>query len=124
MDIEQIRIAFHKGDQRTSRMKVWLNGSPYTLIESSGETLDFEDFLLEAKGVKKVMLEALGMPGDGWISITEVRAGDVFAFFVCHTSISERKNANTCIMCACMWVHACWLELNPSTLENKKGFYS
>ena len=71
-DIELIRVAFFKGDERTREVKVEVNGSQRAVIESSGETLDFEDFELTADEATTVSLESLGLSGSEWISLTEV----------------------------------------------------
>ena len=70
-DIELMRIAFFKGDERTREIKVEVNGSRRVVIESSGETLDFEDFQLTADEATTVTLEGLGLSGSEWISLTE-----------------------------------------------------
>lgn len=72
VDVEQIRIAFYNGDERTRSLKIWVNGKPYTKVQSRGETRGFEDFTLDATAVRSIMLEGLSMEGDEWISITEV----------------------------------------------------
>lgn len=70
-DIEQVRIAFYKGDERTRELKVKVNGYNFVTIVSSGETSDYEDFDLNAEGVSSMVLEGLGLAAEEWISITE-----------------------------------------------------
>lgn len=67
-----MRIAFYKGSQRTRRLKVKVNGSTDSIIESSGQTDNFEDFELETIDTNEVTFEALGLRGEDWISFTEV----------------------------------------------------
>lgn len=71
-DIAVMRIAFYKGSQRTRRLKVKVNGSTDSIIESSGQTDNFEDFELETIDTNEVTFEALGLRGEDWISFTEV----------------------------------------------------
>ena len=71
-DIVQMRIAFHKGDENQRWLTVRLNGSTYSTIESSGSTLDYQTFYLNSDETADLSLEAVGLDGDEWISITEV----------------------------------------------------
>ena len=71
-DIVRVLIAFFKGDERTRELKVKVNGSDQDVIESSGETEEFETFELGTEETETLVLEALGLGGDDWISITEV----------------------------------------------------
>lgn len=66
-----MRIAFYKGEERTRKLKVKVNGFNFVTIESSGETTDYEDFDLNAEGVSSIVLEALGLANEEWISMTE-----------------------------------------------------
>lgn len=72
-DIVLMLIAFYKGDERTRALNIYLNGSPYTVIESSGKTEWFEVFELNTNHTETLALEALDLRGNEWISITEVR---------------------------------------------------
>lgn len=72
-DIEEMQIAFYKGDMRTREFKLLINGKVINTFESSGETTDFEIFKIDASDVSSIALEGLGMAGDEWLSIIEVR---------------------------------------------------
>ncbi|CAN0410730.1 unnamed protein product, partial [Ascophyllum nodosum] len=71
-DIVRMLIAFYKGDERTRKLNVKLNGSARSVIQSSGETDGFESFELETDETETLTLEAVNLRGDEWISITEV----------------------------------------------------
>ena len=71
-DIVRILIAFYKGDERTRELKVKINGSGQYVINSSGETTEFESFEINADETETLTLEGLDLPGKGWIAITEV----------------------------------------------------
>ena len=71
-DIVRVLNAFYKGKDRTRELKIKLNGSSRSVIQSSGETDGFEDFELNANETETLTLEGLGLRGDEWISITEV----------------------------------------------------
>ncbi|CAN0279349.1 unnamed protein product [Ascophyllum nodosum] len=72
-DIVRILIAFYKGDERTRELKVKINGSGQYVINSSGETTEFESFEINADETETLTLEGLDLPGKGWIAITEVQ---------------------------------------------------
>ena len=71
-DIEQLRIAFHKGDENRRWLRVSLNGDTYSTIESSGNTLGYQTFYLNSDETEELCLEAVGLDSDEWISIPEV----------------------------------------------------
>lgn len=71
-DIVDLKIALYKGDERTRTIKVKLNGSTDTTIETSGETTDYETWTLNSDETASLTLEASGLGRNGWLSITEV----------------------------------------------------
>ena len=72
-DIVRMRIAFHKGNENQRWLRVKLNGSTHSTIESSGETLGYQNFALNSDETEDLSLEAVSLDGDEWISIKEVR---------------------------------------------------
>lgn len=75
-DIVDMRISFYKGDERTRKLKIRLNGRVAKTIESSGETTGFETFPLNTEETATLSLEGLGLSRDEWISLTEVCSTD------------------------------------------------
>lgn len=71
-DIVRMRVAFYKGVGRTRALKILTNGSRHSVVESSGESSEFEDFDLNTDETKMLTLEALGLRGSDWISLTEI----------------------------------------------------
>lgn len=73
-DIKRIRIAFHKGDENTRALNVFVDGEFHSLIESSGTTLGYQNFLLNTVGTSDIRLyhDDYGSRPDEWLSITEV----------------------------------------------------
>ncbi|CAN0457025.1 unnamed protein product, partial [Scytosiphon promiscuus] len=70
-DVISMNIAFHKGDERTRKIKVLGDGSSLGTFTSSGTTLDFENWTLNAADVSTVKLVARGLGYNDWLSITE-----------------------------------------------------
>ena len=75
-DIVQMKMALYKGDERTRSVNVWIDGVYTHTITSSGTTIDFETYDLIAPGAMTVVLQASGVEGNGWLSITEVSEGE------------------------------------------------
>lgn len=71
-DIVEIRVAFYKGDERKRKLKVKVNWDVYEIVESSGETEDFETFEINTKDTTTLSLKAHGLYRDEWLSIIEV----------------------------------------------------
>ncbi|CAM9476516.1 unnamed protein product [Laminaria digitata] len=71
-----MNIAFHKGDERTRKIKVLGDGSSLGTFTSSGTTLDFENWTLNASKVSTIKLVARGLGYNDWLSITEVQLLD------------------------------------------------
>ena len=71
-DIVIMRIAFHKGDERTRTLDVYDNGDHHSEITSSGNTLGYERFYLNTVDTEEIKL-CLDGDEDEWLSITEVR---------------------------------------------------
>lgn len=71
-DIEEIRLALWKGDQRKRTMNVWVDGVLVVAIESSGNTEGYEPFAVSAAGATTIVLQASGMEDNGWLSILGV----------------------------------------------------
>lgn len=73
-DIKRMRIAFHKGDENTRALNVFVDGEFHSLIESSGTTLGYQNFLLNTQGTSDIRLyhDDFGSRPDEWLSITEV----------------------------------------------------
>lgn len=75
-DVISMNIAFHKGDERTRKIKVLGDGSSLGTFTSSGTTLDFENWTLNAVDVSTIKLVARGLGYNDWLSITEVQLLD------------------------------------------------
>lgn len=75
-DVISMNIAFLKGDERTRKVKVLGDGSSLGTFTSSGDTLDFENWTLNAKDVSSIKLVARGLRYNDWLSITEVQLLD------------------------------------------------
>ena len=71
-NLVQMEMALYRGDKRTRSVNVWVNGVLQHTIESSGTTTDFETYELIASDATTVMLQAVGLRKNGWLSITEV----------------------------------------------------
>ena len=74
-----MRIAFHKGDENTRVLQVFDNGAEYRKITSSGSTLGFQYFSLytdETAEIKLCLADPISNT-DVWLSITEVRPGEL-----------------------------------------------
>ncbi|CAN0416624.1 unnamed protein product, partial [Laminaria digitata] len=73
-DIVRIRIAFHKGDQNPTWLDVYDNGDYHSTIESSGSTLEYQNFFLNTDETDTIRLQLGNFDGsdDTWLSITEV----------------------------------------------------
>ena len=74
-DIVKMKIAFHKGDERTRKLDVYEtydDGKNKSQIKSSGKTLGYETFYLNTDETEKMKL-CLDGDDDEWLSITEVR---------------------------------------------------
>lgn len=71
-DIVMMRIAFHKGNENVRKLKIKINGSTDSVIESSGETLGYQSFMLNTDETQKLSLNPVGLDKDEWISISEV----------------------------------------------------
>eukprot|EP00904_Undaria_pinnatifida_P012875 jgi/Undpi1/8718/HiC_scaffold_25.g11183.m1 len=72
-DIVSMKIAFHKGDERTRKLDVYEtydDGKHHTEIKSSGETVGYETFYLNTDETEKMKL-CLDGDDDEWLSITE-----------------------------------------------------
>eukprot|EP00904_Undaria_pinnatifida_P002194 jgi/Undpi1/11976/HiC_scaffold_4.g01675.m1 len=72
-DVLSLNIAFHKGDERTRKIKVLGDGSSLGTFKSSGTTLGYENWTLNASGVSTIKLVARGLDYNDWLSITEVQ---------------------------------------------------
>lgn len=72
-EIVRMDIAFYNGTERTRLLEVEVNGSKNSEIESSGTTDGLENFELDADEVETLTLTSLGLAGNEWISVTEVR---------------------------------------------------
>lgn len=70
-DIAEIRMALHKGDERTRSVNVLVDGELVTTVMSSGMTLSYESYELIAPQATTIVLQAAGSRND-WLSITEV----------------------------------------------------
>ncbi|CAN0283540.1 unnamed protein product [Ascophyllum nodosum] len=68
-----MEMALYKGNRRVRSVNVWVNGVLQHTIESSGTTTDFETYELIASDATTVMLQAVGLRKNGWLSITEVK---------------------------------------------------
>ncbi|CAN0032933.1 unnamed protein product [Laminaria digitata] len=75
-DVLSMNIAFHKGDERTRKLKVLGDGSSLGTFTSSGTTLDYENWTLNAADVSTIKLVARGLGNNDWLSITEVQLLD------------------------------------------------
>lgn len=71
-DVVKIKLAFYKGSSTTRKLKVKVNGSTHSYIESSGETGGYQTFRIDADNTETLALEAVELDGDEWISIKEV----------------------------------------------------
>lgn len=71
-DLVQMDMAFYKGDERTRSVNVWVDGVLLNTITSSGETADYETYPLVAHQASIVVLQAVDLGNNGWLSITEV----------------------------------------------------
>ncbi|MEP0661197.1 MAG: hypothetical protein ABJC87_18315 [Roseobacter sp.] len=73
-DLEEIEIAFYKGDEDTRTLKVYLNGKYHGKIKSSGNTDDFQTFDLNTDETSelKLYLNDYKSNSDVWFSLTEV----------------------------------------------------
>ena len=74
-DIVRMRIAFHKGDQRTRTLDVYENGNYHSTITSGGSTMGYQNFMLDTDETNRIRLrlDGYGDNSDVWLSITEVR---------------------------------------------------
>lgn len=72
-DLVSMKIAFYKGDESKQEFKLRVNGEVVTKLESSGETDGYETFMLNTDETSSLGLEGLGMDGDEYMSIIEVR---------------------------------------------------
>lgn len=70
-DIAEMKIALHKGDERTRSINVWVDGELVTTVMSSGMTLGYESYELIAPQATTIVLQAAGARAE-WLSITEV----------------------------------------------------
>ena len=74
-DIVKVRIAFHKGDENVRVLKVIVDGKFHSRITSSGETLGYQNFVLDTEQTSRIIfrLDDHANKLDEWLSITEVR---------------------------------------------------
>ena len=71
-DLVEIQVAFYKGKEDKSTLKVYNNGRYHGKIKSSGSTNGYQTFELDTNETEELKLR-LDDDGDVWISITEVR---------------------------------------------------
>ncbi|CAM9368759.1 unnamed protein product, partial [Discosporangium mesarthrocarpum] len=73
-NIDNLNIAFYKGDERTRTLKVEIDGQEVTTITSSGTTSSFERFDLPSisMGAETLKLTAQNLGQGEWLSITDV----------------------------------------------------
>lgn len=74
-----------------------INGITHSTIESSGETLGFQKFDLNSELAEELSLEAVGLRGHQWISITEVCGARVDIYF--HSSVVDTLTRLPSIHC-------------------------
>lgn len=86
-DIEAINIALWKGNERTRTIDIWVDGELASTIESSGTTEDYERYALVAIEATTVVLQAVGVVDNGWLSILEVRY--TIPYFLCVLHIAS-----------------------------------
>lgn len=72
-DIVQMNMALHRGDERIRSVDVWVDNVFVAVFKSSGTTLDYEAYELIVPQASTIVLQAVDIADNGWISITEVR---------------------------------------------------
>lgn len=75
-DVTNVRIAFHKGDERVLPLNIFVDDGFHSRIESSGITSSFEEFDLATAGASDITLyhaDYGSYSSDTWVSLTEVR---------------------------------------------------
>ena len=76
-DIVRLNVAFHRGTENIRTLNVYNNGEFHTQIESSGATLEYQEFAVNTDETADLSL-CLDDPESNtrtWLSITEVGAG-------------------------------------------------
>lgn len=71
-DVLSMNIAFHKGDTRVRTVEVFGDGSSLGEFTSSGTTVGYENWTLNAKDVTAIKIIPKYL-GNDWISLTEVQ---------------------------------------------------
>ena len=71
-DIFELRMALFKGNQRTRTVSIWVDGVLSSTVETSGTTLEYEPYALEAMQATTIVLQGTGLEENVWLSITGV----------------------------------------------------
>ncbi|CAM9279989.1 unnamed protein product [Sphacelaria rigidula] len=71
-DLSEMRVALWKGDQRTRSIDVLVDGALDGTFVSSGTTTDYETYDLVVAQVNEVVLQAVDIADNGWLSVTGV----------------------------------------------------
>eukprot|EP00904_Undaria_pinnatifida_P011612 jgi/Undpi1/7581/HiC_scaffold_23.g10054.m1 len=72
-DIFELRMALFKGNQRTRTVSIWVDGVLSSTVETSGTTLEYEPYALEAMQATTIVLQGTGLEENVWLSITGVQ---------------------------------------------------
>ena len=71
-DIFEIRMAMWKGNQRNRTMNIFVDGVLSTTVQTSGITLEYEAYELQATQASTILLQEAGAEENVWLSITGV----------------------------------------------------
>lgn len=83
-DLSEMRVALWKGDQRTRSIDVLVDGALDGTFVSSGTTTDYETYDLVVAQVNEVVLQAVDIADNGWLSVTGVSETSVTIFHYSH----------------------------------------
>lgn len=83
-NIVRVDIAFYNGTANVRKLDVYTDGEIHTQIESSGLTLDYQEFAITTEQTDELVLCLAGWPSnlDTWLSMTEVGTGGFITSFV------------------------------------------